>query len=310
MMEEWNISQLVDHSALKLIMRIYNTNKILTIPINRHLSLLDGDDSYENYVASDTTDPGNSLLIIAAFICLVSLIGLPLYVKFGKWLSARYKYCGNTSSSDSNIHNGDEDDNITNQVEQQGDDTPDLSFTKRCRKVLRSSVQFVLNTRKRGAHTAENVDGRREALERGIAREARESLYRQQQQTIVSPIDLTLGESVETTLDVCQINFDTSPQSHETKDSKGTEIVVVLDSQNNDGTNISTESDIEKGSGQPPVPTVSIVDNNSQPSSYMRKKLLFMRTIVKYDHETKRILHLAIPLTFSAIADTTSSLSE
>ena len=310
MMEEWDISQLVDHCALKIIMGIYNTNKILKIPITRHLSVIDGDDSNENYVASDATDPGTSLLIIAAFICLISLIGLPLYVKFGKWLSARYKYCGNTSSSDSNnIHNGDEDDNITYQVEQQGDDTPDLSFMKRCRKVLRSSVQFVLNTRKRGAHTAENVDGRREALERGIAREARESLYRQQQHTIVSPIDLTLGESVETTLDGCQINFDTYPQSHETKDSKGTE-VVVLDSQNNDGTNISTESDIEKGSGQLPVPTVSIDGNNSQPSSYIHKKLLFMRTIVKYDHETKRILHLAIPFTFSAIADTTSDLSE
>lgn len=295
-MEEWNISQLVDHSALKLIMRIYNTNKILTIPINRHLSLLDGDDSYENYVASDTTDPGNSLLIIAAFICLVSLIGLPLYVKFGKWLSARYKYCGNTSSSDNNIiHNGDEDNNITNQVEPQGDNnTPDLSVMQRCRKVLRSSVQFVFNTRKRGAHTAENMDGRREVLERGITREARESLYRrhQEQHAIVSPMDSTLGESVETILDGCVIKIDSSPQSHEK-------------------TSMPTESDIEKGRGQLPVPTVPDDDNNnSQPISYMRKKLLFMGTIVKYDRETRRILRLAVPFTFSAIAQTTSDLSE
>ena len=304
-MEEWNISQLLDHSALKLIMRIYNTNKILTIPLNRHLSLLDGDDSYENYDASDTTDPGNSLLIIAAFICLVSLIGLPLYVKFGKWLSARYKYCGNTSSSDNNIiHNGDEDNNITNQVEPQGDNnTPDLSFMQRGRKVLRSSVQFVFNTRKRGAHTAENMDGRREILERGITREARESLYRrhQEQQAIVSPIDSTLGESVETILDGCVIKIDSSPQSHEKTESP----------QNNDGINIPTESDIEKGSGQTPVPTVPDDDNNnSQPISYIRKKLLFMRTIVKYDRETRRILRLAVPFTFSAIAKTTSELSE
>jgi len=53
--------------------------------INNHrlLSIVSGGDSeeFDNYIAT-TTDPGNTLLIIAAFICLVSLVGLPLYVLF------------------------------------------------------------------------------------------------------------------------------------------------------------------------------------------------------------------------------------
>ena len=58
---------------------------------NRLLSSVADDDAvYDNYIET-TTDPGNSLLILALFICTGSVVVLPLSAKIGK-LIARWNY--------------------------------------------------------------------------------------------------------------------------------------------------------------------------------------------------------------------------
>ena len=56
----------------------------------RHLSVVaeDDDGNYDDYEET-TTDPGNTLLIIAIFLCLALLAGVPLFVKLGRWCQSR-----------------------------------------------------------------------------------------------------------------------------------------------------------------------------------------------------------------------------
>jgi hypothetical protein len=44
-----------------------------------------GGEVYNEYVAT-TTHPGNVLLFAALFISLISIVGMPLVVRLGRWL--------------------------------------------------------------------------------------------------------------------------------------------------------------------------------------------------------------------------------
>jgi len=112
--------QLLDDTTIEVFLRIYddiisindnynyNYMKHDNNNINRHLSFLNQDEDDELYDPDEqiTTDPGDTLLIIAIFICLISILGLPLFVKIGKWLNARNKLVHNSTSFDDE---GDED---------------------------------------------------------------------------------------------------------------------------------------------------------------------------------------------------------
>ena len=242
--------QLLDDTTIEVFLRIYddiisindnyNYNYIKHDSNNRHLSFLNQDEDDELYDVDEqiTTDPGDTLLIIAIFICLISILGLPLFVKIGKWLNARNKLVHNPTSFDEGDEDGQGDEmemanhpgTIDNAVAaditslETGDmhnqqpvdqkhgphfisdtmvpqflQTPPhtnttttatatinssnnipqkTSLLQQATKIVGPPILFVLNTRKRGHHSAENMDARRDFMRRGRKREARESVIR------------------------------------------------------------------------------------------------------------------------------------
>lgn len=275
--------------------------------MNRHLSLLDEDDDadFGNYIEA-TTDPGNTLFFIALFISILSLLCLPLLVKIhGKCLAKKPHEGVTNSNSDSEEHHGE---NISalalysSGVHPSQTDASNLSFIQRCRRMTYSALLFVLDNvvrwRKRGAHAGENMSGRREAVSRGVAREAQMSMYihRQAAQTDADDdhIDIDLGGSIEIVHSPTQ-NYDNQMQIPMSQDyEKKSEYEDVNDYENK---NDQLETYDQENSITPP-----------RRVGFLHKTLLFLWTIVKYDNETKRLLRLAIPFTFSAVADTTADL--
>jgi len=73
---------------------------------NRRLNKVDAkDESFEDYVAT-TIDPGNSLFLIALFICIISIVSIPLFVRCLKRRKENQKKCiSNTSKLDDQIGN-------------------------------------------------------------------------------------------------------------------------------------------------------------------------------------------------------------
>ena len=60
------------------------------------IAVLIDDESFDDYTTT-TIDPGDTLIIIAVFICLGSLLSLPLFAKLGKWLESRNQSSSNCS---------------------------------------------------------------------------------------------------------------------------------------------------------------------------------------------------------------------
>lgn len=276
----------------------------------RKLSLLDEDDEvYGDDYIETTTDPGDTFLYIAIVICICSIACLPLFVKLGKW-------CISRRTQESDEHH---EENVGTLVPPNGaaphpaqTDSSNLSCVQRCRrrKMCYSAAMFVLDNvirrRKRGAHAGENIDRRREAVSRGVAREARESmLFHQQvgQQRVDVYLvgDTTVvGTSLQHTLEVLpedenNSNNQTDPLAFEVEKAEILEIAPT----DEDGTDQLEVHDAENAKS-PPTPLCSFV--------YLRKSVQFMWTVIKYDNETKRILRLAVPFTFSALLDTTAEL--
>jgi len=406
---------------------------------NRLLSIVSGGDSeeFDNYIAT-TTDPGNTLLIIAAFICLVSLVGLPLYVKFGLCLSRcnknRHRDTTDTNDGDGINHiipTSIEASHINHvyidgqqrpqyipppTTQQQTNDTTeekeDFSFVQKCQKVLSSTVKFILNTRKRGAHTADNVDARREAISRGIAREGRESMIRnlgyaqqqqqhpdkQQQELSTAPtisfqtqnsmiddnnleegnMEIVLTDSDEqkkknnlndddNNISIQKIyeqecksfdeasklyqvenkeedeeggdknenwssfhrsySYSSSHSSHHVDDRKEGETEVIMDPFMSSSSFGHSGEDILRDLGEDTLHQSNVVHANEkkilppppphivEPTTYkccstshLKQRANLLWKIIKYDNETKRLLHLAVPFTCSAIAETVASL--
>jgi len=298
-------------------------------------------------------------------------------------------------------------------TQQQTNDTTeeeDFSFIQKCQKVLSSTVKFILNTRKRGAHTADNVDARREAISRGIAREGRESMirnlgYAQQQQhldkqqqpqelstaptisfqTQNSMIDdsnleegnmeIVLTDSDEqkkkninddnNNISIQKIyeqecksfdeasklyqvenkdedegdenenwssfhrtySYSSSHSSHHVDDRKEGETEVIMDPFMASSSFGHSGDDILRDLGEDTLHQSNVVHGNKKPisspppphidepttykccsTSHLKQRSNFLLKIIKYDNETKRLLHLAVPFTCSAIAETVASL--
>lgn len=266
---------------------------------NRLLSSVADDDAvYDNYIET-TTDPGNSLLILALFICTGSVVVLPLSVKIGK-LIARWNYGCTAANNNTNGVYDEGNDNIHQEGHHEeesslffGNHQPshanesELSFIRRCNNSAHSALQFLLqNTnpwRRHSSHTETNLQTRSAMVRKGLAKEARISAVFHQP------------------LEACE------------EDHGDMEFVQNHGGQN---TNEAQDQSISTDSGDrrqvvasyPHEYSAAQQTNHAHYFGFLQESLLTMWTILKYDYETKRILRLAIPFTFSALAGTGSDL--
>ena len=251
---------------------------------NRTLLIDEDDDlSYNKYVES-TIDPGNILFTIALFMSLCSLACVPLVAKLGKWiLKIRGNECDTSGSR------GDDREGLRSKDgalaastcghQASRVDLPEsqssLSLVKHCQNAGDSAVRYlrdsVLKSRKRGAYNTETVVGRQAKVSRGMEEEARASKHFHQMEALRN-----VGVN------------------HQATDAG------VVSSPLSDGSEKVGES-LCGSAGQSVIPPIQ-VKNDSEGI------LQLMWTIVRYDHESKRILRLAIPFSCSAIAKTSSEL--
>ncbi|KAL3785641.1 hypothetical protein ACHAW5_007642 [Stephanodiscus triporus] len=235
---------------------------------SRRLTSLHGDDevSYDDYV-KDTTDPGNTLLIIAVFISVCSIVCVPLVAKLGKFIMEIKKKGRNNSGSsgdDCEVRNITEEDSGLKPAQT---DAPES----------RSNLSFVQRWINPGAHSIETLGVRRAKISRGMANEARASMYLHQTEALGDGVEVILGNEENP-----EINLSPLPDE------------LVKMGEPSDG---YTEQ-----SAFPPM-------RLNYSMCFQKIKLpLFLWKVARYDRETKRILRLAIPFMFSAIAKTASEL--
>lgn len=305
-------------------------------PYDRRLSIVADDDQvYEDYVER-TRDPGSTLFVIALFICLSSIAGLPLFVRLGRWIDARAKEAGGGGGLCS-----EESSALVAARDGEGgslgrDEYANLTFLQRCRSACRSACGFVLNHSVRwrhrtgGAHAGENAEGRMEGVSRGVAREARESMYRHAQEDAAARLrrmdggapglqeaeeedddegaarlrhldtltKVDLEGTVEISLSPTSRHSPLEATEQEEAQARPSPGLEILDDENNQLEVYDEANGSVLPTSEPPICSVA----------YVRKSMLFMWTIFKYDNETHRILRLAIPFTCSAVTETTSDL--
>eukprot|EP00579_Thalassiosira_antarctica_P001896 CAMPEP_0201871326 /NCGR_PEP_ID=MMETSP0902-20130614/4272_1 /ASSEMBLY_ACC=CAM_ASM_000551 /TAXON_ID=420261 /ORGANISM="Thalassiosira antarctica, Strain CCMP982" /LENGTH=750 /DNA_ID=CAMNT_0048397275 /DNA_START=148 /DNA_END=2400 /DNA_ORIENTATION=+ len=262
----------------------YDIMDMLLLP-NRRLTVLEDDDEvYDNYIET-TVDPGQTLFIIATFICIASLICIPLSVMLGTCLT-NCKHEGGTEAD------SEEDLPLVEYTggggpHQSQTDSSELSFIQRCRKTNYLALLFVLYNvirwRKWGTHTRANMEGRREAVVRGMAREARESMLVHQRHAQEARVDVDLAGSI--------VEYNNGQRQ--------TPLMTPENEKRNNQVELHDPED-EIPPTHTPTPLCSVRS--------LRQAVQFMWSIAKHDDETKRILRLAIPFTFSAITGTMSDL--
>ena len=226
--------------------------------------------SYDNYI-QNTIDPGNKLFIIALFISVCSIVCVPLVAKLGKCIIKRKQQGWDNSGrsgDDCEGHQVDEDsalaastDGLQPSKTDAAEPRSSLSFVERCRKAIDSEVRYLQDN-------PETSVGRRGKISRGMAKEARASMYFHQMESRVNVWD---------------------------NNQKEVEIVLTPPRDESEKVNEPHNGPTEESSYTP------MQVNNSV-------GLFYLWTIVRYDRETKRILRLAIPFTFSAIANNASEL--
>lgn len=279
-------------------------NSTMSMPSDRHLSTSDNGESYEDYVAT-TVDPGNTLFIIAIIFCISSILFLPLVSKLLdqglKYRKRKRDEKENAKHNDNNVHEGyykaeeEEFDDFLDYATDHG--CSNLSCVQNCKGIGYSAAIYIVDTniarwRKRGSHARSNIDWRREMVSRGVKREAR----------YVDSVEIVLqSESGEN-------GVDPKSQGDEEVDTSlvpNKDIVAKTETKERiDTPNESQENQLDlnnRNENEDLTQTAHTFD-------LLHRASLFMYTIIKYDNETKRILRLAIPFTFSAIASTMADL--
>jgi len=129
-------------------------------------------------------------------------------------------------------------------------------------------------------------------VERGITREAQQSMYVHRREALV---DADLAGSVVEMVDRASPD-DAGSEAQQPLTARTT--TSSEDEKRND----QLELRDPQGAISPPPPVCSLG------YGYLDKKLRFMWTIAKYDNETSRIMRLAVPFTISAMVDTVTEL--
>lgn len=182
---------------------------------NRQLTNYD-DDVYDvsfEYYNPTTVDPGNIFIIIAGVMCLFSLLGLPLFMaKCGNCVKKRRKrrkaerrakldqqIDNDVVVNDSDYVKAVFDDDFADVVEDGEDErTEHISCVQTCRGMGHAGAIFVFENesiirQRNGRHAGVNVDTRRRAVARGIARETKEAMHLDEAQALREGKKLTLS---------------------------------------------------------------------------------------------------------------------
>lgn len=242
----------------------------------RELNLLtDDDQTYEDYVAT-TTDPGNTLLIIAVCICLGSLLSLPFAVKMGRKRVSAIAAAKQRQQEQENRPEVSRDE-IS---EGRNNEPPKPWYVAAAHSMVDSLVMW------RHAHNETRVD-------HGIIHEARASVAN------LRPNDLPRN-----------INIENSEHGNIPDEDSGE--VALETNQVEEGNQKSTPMhhfEMEEDDGDD-----NNQDSTKQSKSQRMKAIIHVSgqlvvELAKYDNESKRILKLAIPFMTNNIVKTTADLA-
>lgn len=233
----------------------------------------DDDEVYSDYVES-TVDPGQTLFIIAVFTCATSVVGLPLFVRLEKCLTAGAD--GGDQSEERGAFVADAGTSARRRTPSQSQTDADLSLIQRFRRSSYRALVFVLQNavrirRRTRSNSTDDMGRRTNAVSRGLVLEMRRSMRNQKSTTCVA-----VGEGERSTAEL------TRPQSHVRGDGE----IGPRDPEN---------------IMMPQTSTQTCYD-------FLRNKMQFIWSIAKYDNESNRIIRLAVPFTISAIIETASDL--
>jgi MATE family multidrug resistance protein len=254
---------------------------------------LDEDDevSYNNYVPN-TIDPGYTLFIIAVIISLCSIICVPLVAKLGKCIIRKYegRYESGSSGDDFDGSLAEHDGNLVTSAigstQSQTDAPEPPSSLQRCPSTICSDERCLPDV-------VRLESSKRDTL------------------SIVTTIGMRKGTTGRR---VCRYRPDASRETaslylHQMRARRNVE-------HDNQGRGVWKLSPLHDGSEKAVRPVNDPSGQSAIPSTQVKNSMgllnesrNYLWTIVRWDHETKRILRLAVPFTFSAIANTASELA-
>jgi len=285
------------------------------IDIRRHLNLITEDDDdevvYDNYVAT-TVDTGWVLFIIASVISVLSVVLLPLSVRMGRYLSSTHLFC--KDKGDSTVVGSDEEPYTY---------TPSASASLEeadHQTLLQKSFAWVLDHLifrwdKRSSPRKQHHGDRNEAIKRARSKEKRESMLRR----IVAEAPYTQHTSGNGEIEL-SIRMRALPNANDGDGTQQTGFMRLLQAfisaaidlvkkrrrRTSQRRRCTGREAIESSVGAGSV--MQMPENNDDQINSFKKQWELFRSIIKYDHETKRILGLAIPFTISAVIYTVCDL--
>ena len=250
----------------------------------RALNILTDDDQvYDNYVPI-TTDPGNTLLIIAVCICVCSLLSLPFAVKVGR-RRVKAAAAAKQRQQENRPPDGSRD-----EISEGRNNEPELPWYI---KIIHSMVDSLVMWRH--AHNETRVD-------HGIVHEARASVAN------LRPNDLPQ-------------NINVGNSEHAAKSSDNADDSDI--SRAEEGSEVSLDDHLHQQKNSAPTDHFEIDgsdDNDTEQHAKIkgssgRKMISLIKSatgqtieLAKYDNESKRILKLAIPFMTNNIIKTTADL--
>ena len=273
----------------------------------RRLIFTDDSTSFADYTPT-TVDPGNTLTILAAFILIGSLLLLPVFVKFGRYV-LRYR---------------------------ESDRPP------RCCNPFIRVVKFRRRYHGRAGRDVEALEHRRRVMSRARRREARESVRRHHLEHVPQSVSLDSPKSAEDDggggndrweedggandgTGGVKSYLQESPASGPNENGGGSGLAALemvrvgtgvdvegkpdetrlarrnRNSQNNDDDNERASAIF----GADPATNAPVSDPTSKLTArgYIRRRLKFLWSIVRYDYEMNRLLNLAVPFTAYALIE-------
>mmetsp|Transcript_6080 Transcript_6080/g.10279 ORF Transcript_6080/g.10279 Transcript_6080/m.10279 type:complete len:729 (+) Transcript_6080:45-2231(+) len=249
------------------------------IDIRRHLNIVaDDDEVFFNDYDSSTVDTGWLLFIIASAIAVLSVALLPVSVRIGRYLSSTHLFCKCKSDS-----------TVVDSESSEDEEPPTLSEETESRTWMQNAFAWFLGHLiyrwdKRSSSRKQHRGDRTEAIKRARSKEKRESMLRR-------IVHASGNEEIELSVIALSHDIDTNQRTGTSRFLRSPQRSVI---------SVAIDS-VKKRRRRRRTPQRR--GNQINSSSFGPFK-----TIIRFDHETKRILGLAIPFTVSAVIYTVCDL--
>ena len=268
------------------------------IDIHRHLNIVtDADDDevvFDNYDAT-TVDTGWLLFIIASVISVLSVALLPLSMRIGRYLSGTHFFCKCKGKSDSTVvvssaaANSEEEEPPTTTSSEE----PRTTWLHKAFAWLLGHLIYRWNKRSSPRKQQHHGD-RIEAVKRARSKEKRASILRR----IVTDAPHHACDNKEVELSLRALSHDDIIETNQRIGASH-----FLRSPRRSVVSIAIESVKKRRRRNLPLrrgDQINVFSCNNQWNLF--------KSIIRFDHETKRILRLAIPFTISAVIYTICDL--